>query len=289
VELALACQRVENLIVGAPSGVMDPMTATLGEEGRLLELLCQPAEIRGQLKIPPSIEFLGIDSGVAHRVSGAEYGTVRTAAFMGRRLLEVHLGRRIPYLASLGSDALLHSLQALPVELLGSDFIARHGQTDDPMTRVEPERRYPVRAATRHPVEEHERVTRFAHALRATPARAELEQLGALMHASHASYSACGLGSAATDRLVELVRAAGPSARLFGAKITGGGCGGTVAVLAERGARGEVERVARAYAAEFGREPRLIAGSSPGAARYGAYAWSPRGDTTRRVSVLVSQ
>lgn len=51
---------------------------------------------------------------------------------------------------------------------------------------------------------------------------------------SHASYTKCGLGSDATDRLVQLTReeqrAASSSGRrpaLFGAKITGGGSGGT--------------------------------------------------------------
>ena len=50
---------------------------------------------------------------------------------------------------------------------------------------------------------------------------------------SHASYSRCGLGSEATDRLVALTRAEsataigdGRSPALFGAKITGGGSGG---------------------------------------------------------------
>ena len=61
-------------------------------------------------------------------------------------------------------------------------------------------------------------------------------QLGALMYESHASYGRCGLGSQGTDRLVELVRAEGPAAGLYGARITGGGSGGTVAVLGRRDA-----------------------------------------------------
>ena len=40
--LARLCQKVENLVVGAPCGVMDQMTAACGETNRLLELLCQP-------------------------------------------------------------------------------------------------------------------------------------------------------------------------------------------------------------------------------------------------------
>src|SRR3712207_7015403 len=38
-ETALLCQQVENLVVGAPCGVMDQMTSVCGEEGRLLTLL----------------------------------------------------------------------------------------------------------------------------------------------------------------------------------------------------------------------------------------------------------
>lgn len=54
----------------------------------------------------------------------------------------------------------------------------------------------------------------------------------------HYSYSACGLGSDGTDRLVHLVQELQHSAAskteggtLYGAKITGGGSGGTVCVI----------------------------------------------------------
>ena len=47
-ELAMLCQRCENLVVGAPCGVMDQMASACGREGALLSLLCQPAEIRGE-------------------------------------------------------------------------------------------------------------------------------------------------------------------------------------------------------------------------------------------------
>ena len=69
--------------------------------------------------------------------------------------------------------------------------------------------------------------------------------LGKLMYESHASYSACGLGSQGTDLLVEMVKTAGVDRGLFGAKITGGGSGGTVAVLGDRKAEMSVRDVAR--------------------------------------------
>jgi L-arabinokinase len=268
-DLALLAQRVENLVAGAPSGVMDPMTVVYGEEGRLLELLCQPAEVRGQRAVPDALELFGLDSGVRHAVVGADYRAVRAAAFAGRRLLAARLGP-IDYLANVGSARLCAELALLPEELDGAELLRRAGPSDDPATSIEAERRYPVRAATVHPVEEHERVTRFAELLALAPTDAVLEEFGALMAASHASYSACGLGSTATDRLVELVRDEGLAAGLVGAKITGGGGGGTVAVLARRGARPSVERVAARYRAEAGSAPGIFEGSSPGALAFGA-------------------
>jgi len=124
--------------------------------------------------------------------------------------------------------------------------------------------------AAEHPVLEHDRVRRF-RALLADGAAGEDAriQLGQLMYESHASYSACGLGSDGTDRLVELCRAAGPAAGVYGAKITGGGSGGTVAVLAERRMRGNVDLIADRYGRESGRGSAVYAGSSDGARAFG--------------------
>jgi L-arabinokinase len=90
------------------------------------------------------------------------------------------------------------------------------------------------------------------------------------MYGSHASYGACGLGSPGTDRLIELVRSEGPSGGLYGARITGGGSGGTVAVLGRRDAAGAVARVADAYTRATGHRPHVFAGSSPGVVAFGA-------------------
>jgi L-arabinokinase len=118
-------------------------------------------------------------------------------------------------------------------------------------------------------VYEHHRVRLFANLLRPGIDESALELLGELMYQSHASYSACGLGSAATDRLVELARAAGPAAGVYGAKITGGGSGGTVAVLTRRGAEDAIRRIASQFASETGYQPYVFSGSSPGSAAFG--------------------
>jgi galactokinase len=267
-EMALLCQKVENLVVGAPCGVMDQMTSVCGEANRLLALLCQPAELRGMVEIPEGISVWGLDSGVRHAVSGADYGSVRTGAFMGLRMIDSP--RLDGYLARLSpSEFEQHHASRLPEQISGSEFLARYGGTADKVTRVEPGREYAVRTPAAHPVHEHFRVRAFAELLAGDPSERALELLGELMYQSHASYSACGLGSAATDRLVELAREAGPARGVYGAKITGGGSGGTVCVLGRSPAWDIVNKIAAIHADETGHQPYVFQGSSPGAAAFG--------------------
>ena len=93
-----------------------------------------------------------------------------------------------------------------------------------------------------------------------------------LMYQSHDAYTECGLGSSATSAIVDLVRAMPPSLGLFGAKITGGGAGGTVAVLGLRSAADAFQRhVVEPYTKLRGlsQPPTVFVGSSQGADAFG--------------------
>ena len=282
-ELATLAQIVENRIVGAPCGLMDQLTSVFGEQDHLLQIKCQPNGHIAPLAIPEGVHFIGIDSGVRHAVTGASYSEVRVAAFMGYRLIADHLNLKfeISDLQQVSiDDPLYHGflcnipvtgfrsrfLSLLPEQMRGDEFLARFGGTTDTITKVDPAKTYPVRAATIHPVEEVARVRQFIASLAEPMTRENLTSLGALMYQAHASYSRCGLGSAATDALVEAVRQAGPERGLFGAKITGGGSGGTVAVLAV-GQIGlaAITEIAAQHARAFGITPYIFRGSSPGA------------------------
>lgn len=290
--LALFCQKVENLVVGAPCGVMDQMTAAFGEEGRLLKLLCQPADVQGVVLIPDKVAFWGVDSGVRHSVSGSDYSSVRTGAFMGYRIIadlaelpvranenaaqvEVIDPRWNGYLANLTPSEFEQYRPRIPEQMTGEEFLAKFQGTTDSVTRVDPKRTYATRQATAHPIYEHFRVRTFAALLAARPNGKQLEQLGELMYDSHASYSGCGLGSEGTDLLVQLVRAAGHENGLYGAKITGGGSGGTVALLGRRNAGRAVNEIARAYEMRTGKKPIVFRHSSPGAASFGFLQLTP--------------
>ena len=285
-ETAFLCQKVENLVACAPCGVMDQMTSACGERDELLALLCQPGELQGTVALPPELEVWGVDSGIRHSVGGADYGTVRTAAFMGYRMIAEMAGLRVSeagrghvtvedpqwrgYLANITPEEFeARYASSLPARMSGAEFLERYRGITDTVTTVDPARHYHVRQATQHPVKEHARVRRFAEILSGPDAAARAAELGELMYKSHKSYSACCLGSPGTDELVRLVREAGTESGLYGAKITGGGSGGTVAVLGRKGARAAVEAVAREYERRTGHAPLIISGSSPGAAAFG--------------------
>ena len=268
-ELALLCQTAENHVAGAPCGVMDQMTCVFGDEHALLALLCQPAELQAPVPIPDDIEVWGLDSGERHAVGGSDYGAVRAGAFMGLRILSEHTSVPGNYLANIAVDQFEQELvRYLPEQMSGDEFLARYGSTADPVTSVEHGRWYCVRAPAAHPVYERSRVEAFRRLL---PESAEdaRRRLGQLMYDSHASYGRCGLGSKGTDRLVALVRE-GEAAGLYGARITGGGSGGTIAVIGRREAAAAIARVADAYEEQTGYRPHIFAGSSPGVVAFGA-------------------
>jgi L-arabinokinase len=276
-EIALLSQRLENLVVGAPCGVMDQMTSACGSAHQLLSILCQPAELLGSIKLPDDLAVWGLDSGTRHSIGGGDYGSVRAGAFMGYRILADVAGSNTDqrwrgYLANVNPDEFEKRFaRHLPEWMHGEDFLARYGDTTDPVTTVERNRTYAIRAPAMHPIYESARVRQFAELLQRRRSLSQDEKitLGKLMYESHASYSACGLGSQATDLLVELVRASGVDQGLFGAKITGGGSGGTVAVLGDSNAEGAVKNVADRYAALMGYEPYIFSGSSSGSAGFG--------------------
>lgn len=274
--LAIWSQMVENHIVGAPCGIMDQMTSACGAANQLLALRCQPAELLDAVALPDSICVWGIDSGVRHAVTGADYTTVRVAAFMGYRILTSLLGMKTTivdgvariedprwqgYLANITPSEFMNYYAQLPNQIDGGSFVRHYQATHDTVTHINPHQVYPVRQATAHPIFEHQRVRLFAALLQHPTIDHERAQLlGELMYQAHESYSACGLGADATDAIVAQVRALGPARGLYGAKITGGGSGGTVAVLGRPEAVDVVQDIANQYGTGM-----VFAGSSDGA------------------------
>jgi galactokinase len=271
-EIAQLCQMVENFVAGAPCGVMDQMTSMCGLSHTLLALLCQPAELHPPVPVPEDIAFWGLESGERHAVKGSDYTSVRTATFMGHRILassnDISIG---DYLANVTPVEFAREIVSLlPEKMTGAEFLARYSGTSDTVTTVEPSRIYDIRQATAHPVFENYRVHEFRRLLLGSTGADQRSQLGQLMDQSHESYSACGLGSTGTDLIVRLVREAGPECGLYGARITGGGSGGTVVILGRTDAGRSIDGIAEKYQGMTGYCPHVFSGSSPGAAQFGS-------------------
>jgi L-arabinokinase len=258
-----------------------------------VRLLCQPHELQPPLHFPPGIRAVGIDSRVKHSVGGLNYGRTRCAAFMGHAII-LHKMRQMGeaagktmegdpmrgYLANLApEDYKKYFRPYLPESLLGETFIANLGATIDKATQVDPKLTYHVQAATDHHVLEAMRVRNFVRHLQDAAALPEnspardlpLRKAGHLMYGSHISYTRDALmGADECDLLVKLVRDRSASG-LYGAKITGGGCGGTVAVLCRTGpvADAAIAEVMSEYQRQTGNHPQAFLASSPGAWQVG--------------------
>ncbi len=166
------------------------------------------------------------------------------------------------------SPSLFRSLfeNRLPECLSGAEYLQNSRDHVDPFTQARPETIYPIRGAARYAVEENQRVRLF---IELTRGAGDFQLLGELMYESHYAYTECGLGCEATDYIVDLVRSEGPSNGLYGAKMTGGGAGGTVAVLCGKGSGPAFARILQRYAERYGFRPYVFEGSSPGADRHG--------------------
>ncbi|MCW3120086.1 MAG: L-arabinokinase [Chitinophagaceae bacterium] len=290
VELALACQWVENTIAESACGIMDQIAVVTGRAGYIMPLVCQPCNPEPLIRLPEELKIWGIDSGVSHQVAGIEYEAARAAAFMGYKIIcdsekipvTPDLTADIPrytdpvwngYLANLSQSDFYEKYEfLLPKQCDSVLYLKEHEIHVDPFTPLKGNVTYNIWANTKYAVEENQRVQLFSELSRgaaATSSQRACRLMGELMYQSHDAYTECGLGAKATDLLVSLCKKEGFENGIFGAKITGGGAGGTVAVLAHNKAGNVIERIFSAYAVAKMGEPYLFEGSSDGADTYG--------------------
>lgn len=295
-ELAEACQWVENVIAESACGIMDQAAVLMGGEGCLMPMLCQPAVLHPLVKLPEVLTCWGIDSGVSHAVSGVEYEAARAASFMGYKLICDRAGVAVSlddsggiprytdprwngYLSDVPASVFRRMYEdALPGRMTAAEYLAAAKTHVDPFTRLRDDVSYRVRACTRYSIEENLRIRTFVELARGAEAAGSedaFELMGELMYQSNYAYTECGLGCDAIDQLLEFVREEGPANGLYGAKVSGGGAGGTVVVLGRKDAEPVFRRVVDRYRASRGSDPYVFRGSSPGARRYGRTVLEP--------------
>ncbi|MFF4842546.1 galactokinase [Streptomyces collinus] len=196
-QLARLCQRAENVYVGAPTGIMDQTASACCTEGHALFLDTRDLS---QRQIPfdlaaEGLRLLVVDTQVKHAHSGGEYGRRRAGCEKGAALLGVDALRDIPYD---GLDAAL----------------ARLGDEEE------------VARLVRHVVTEDRRVERVVSLLHAGETRA----IGPVLTEGHASLrDDFRISCPELDLAVDTALSHGA----LGARMTGGGFGGSAIVLAE--------------------------------------------------------
>jgi galactokinase len=208
----------ENDFVGASTGGLDQSASVLSRAGHALLLDCRdlsttpvPWDLAGQ-----GLALLITDTRAEHSHADGEYVTRRRDSERAAEELGVSTLREID-----------------PAHL------------EDALARIEDE---VVRRRARHVITEIQRV-RDTHALLgAGTVRENVEELGALLNASHDSLrDDYEVTVPALDVAVDAAREAGA----HGARMTGGGFGGSTIALVEAGS---AQDVARAIAAAFDRE-----------------------------------
>ena len=219
VSLALLAHQGETRLVGAPVGVMDPFACHFADERTALLLDTRSLEYE-RIPLPPDCALIVLYSGVDHELrAGTGYRTRRAECQRAASLLGVSSLRE-----------------------LGPDAGPRIAALPDPLNR-----------RVRHVVEENARVQQAVEALWAR----DLLRLGALFYASHRSMrDDYEVSVPEIDTLVDMARA---EPAVYGARLTGGGFGGSVVMLARPVDAGPVaERIAGLYAHSTGRSPRVL-------------------------------
>ena len=229
--LAALAQTAENDFVGAPTGVMDQLASLHGQEGHALLLDTRSLAVE-QIPLDPAgdgLTLVVVDTRVHHSLGDGSYGDRRSACERAAEALDVA------------------ALRDVPVEGL-----------DDRLAPLDDE----LRRRARHVVTEDARVLATADALRS----GAWPELGRLMTASHASLrDDYEVSCAELDAAVECALTAGA----LGARMTGGGFGGSAISLVPSGRVGALKQDVTGHFADRGWERPTVfpVAPSPGARR----------------------
>lgn len=223
-EKALLCQKAEHDFAHVPCGIMDQFASAFGRANRLVLIDCRTGEPELVPFENPDLTVLIANTMVHHELSDGGYAARRKHTEDG--------------LAILG--------KASWREVTPADVEARWNDLGDPVNR-----------RARHVVGEIARTREAAAAL----ARNDFEALGPLMAASHDSLrDDFEVSCKELDLMVDLSRGIGRAGGVIGARMTGGGFGGSTVTLCESSKAAAIAaRLATDYLAATGIEPQIFA------------------------------
>ncbi|WDG30773.1 galactokinase [Streptomyces sp. CA-278952] len=216
-ELAVVGRRAENDFVGVPCGIMDQMASACCTEGHALHLDTRDLSLR---QVPfdlaaQGLTLLVVDTRVKHALGDGAYAERRAGCEEGARLLGIPMLRDLPH----------ENLAAALTTLADAG-------ADESVVRY-----------VRHVVGDNRRVEQVIALLDAGDVRAA----GPVLNEGHRSLRD-DLRVSCPE--LDLVVAAANEAGALGARMTGGGFGGSAVVLVEEAAAGTVTKaVSEAFAA----------------------------------------
>ncbi len=206
-EKALLCQKAEHDFANVPCGIMDQFASCYGKPNRLILIDCQSNEPELVPFENPDLTVLISNTRVHHELSDGGYASRRKDTEVG--------------LAILGKASWRDVSEA--------EVLANWGKLGDPVNR-----------RARHVVGEIARTIAASAAL----ARNDFETLGPLMAASHDSLrDDFEVSCRELDVMVEIARKIGRQGGVIGARMTGGGFGGSTVTLCESSHATEISNI----------------------------------------------
>lgn len=223
-EKALLCQKAEHDFANVPCGIMDQFASAFGKPNRLVLIDCMTGEPEMVPFENPDLTVLIANTMVNHELSDGGYAARRKNTEDG--------------LAAIGKKSWRDAEPA--------DVESRWTSMGDPVNR-----------RSRHVVGEIARTIAAAKALE----KNDFEALGPLMAASHDSLrDDFEVSCKELDLMVEIARAIGRSGGVIGARMTGGGFGGSTVTLCEsRHAEAIAATMAEKYKSATGITPQIFA------------------------------
>jgi galactokinase len=220
-EKALLAQKAEHDFAGVPCGIMDQFASAFGKEDQLILIDCLTGGTEMVPFADPSLTILVSNTKVSHELSDGGYAARRKSTENG--------------LAAIGKASWRNVTLA--------DLNGAEGKLDAVTFR-----------RTRHVVGEIARTLSAAAALKA----GDFPTLGGLMYASHDSLR--DDFEVSCPELDHLVKTASGLEGVIGARMTGGGFGGSTVTLCQADkAEAIAAFLAASYEAEFGFAPEIFA------------------------------
>ena len=215
-------QKAEHTFAGCPCGLLDQASSMYGAEGALVKSDFRTNEFE-TVEMGPSVAFMMVKSNAKHALVDGAYASRRQACEDAAK-----------YFASVLRKPVTHLRDVTMAEWV----LYRGGLSETTAKRAV------------HPIGEDERVLQGASLL----AKGDLKSFGALMYDSHESSRNWFENSC--DELDTIVDAAKAIPEVYGARLSGGGFGGSCCLLVDPAAADKIAAaITKEYKAKYGDEP----------------------------------